>query len=206
MRAMPDDDARSRSRARKLPTQARARETVAAIVEAAARILEERGHAGFSTNAVAERAGVGIGSLYQYFPRKDALIAALLERETSLLCHEAGLALRRQDAVAALRDVIEACVAHQFRRPGLARLLDFEEARLPLDEVTRRASDAFEEIVVATLALPGVPRQADRRTAARDVVAIVKGIVDAAGMRGESDARAVATRVARAVFGYLGGD
>ena len=55
------------------------------IVEAAARILEQAGLGAFTTNAVAQRAGVSIGSLYQYFPRKEALIGALIIRETSLL-------------------------------------------------------------------------------------------------------------------------
>jgi AcrR family transcriptional regulator len=65
---------------RKKPTQARSRVTVEAILTAAARILIERGYAGMTTVAVAERAGVSVGSLYQYFPGKDALVAALFER------------------------------------------------------------------------------------------------------------------------------
>ncbi len=65
---------------RKKPTQARSRATVEAILTAAARVLVERGYAGMTTVAVAERAGVSVGSLYQYFPGKDALLAALFER------------------------------------------------------------------------------------------------------------------------------
>ena len=75
---MPDSPYKSRSTPRKAPRQARSLATVSAIVEAAARILEERGHEGFSTNAVAERAGVSVGSLYQYFPRKDAIYKRLI--------------------------------------------------------------------------------------------------------------------------------
>ena len=52
-------------------------------MEAAARILEERGLEGYTTNAVAERAGFSIGSLYQYFPNKDAITIALIQRETA---------------------------------------------------------------------------------------------------------------------------
>ena len=66
--------------------------TVRVIVEATARVLEERGHGGFSTNAVAEQAGVSVGSLYQYFPSKDALIGALVVRETSMLIEDAEVA------------------------------------------------------------------------------------------------------------------
>jgi AcrR family transcriptional regulator len=55
---------------RKQPSQARSKATVDAIVEAAARILGDQGWAGFTTNKVAEAAGVSIGSYYQYFPDK----------------------------------------------------------------------------------------------------------------------------------------
>ena len=66
---------------RRIPRQARAAETVAAILEATAQVLEAGGLASFTTNAVAERAGVSIGTLYQYFSDKDALMAAIAERE-----------------------------------------------------------------------------------------------------------------------------
>jgi AcrR family transcriptional regulator len=67
--------------ARKRPVQARSRDTVATILEAAAHVLERRGYAGVTTNHVAVRAGVSIGSIYQYFPDKEALLAALVERD-----------------------------------------------------------------------------------------------------------------------------
>ena len=66
---------------RRTPRQARAGETVSTILEAAAQVLEAGGLAGFTTNAVAERAGVSIGTLYQYFADKQALLRALAERE-----------------------------------------------------------------------------------------------------------------------------
>lgn len=65
-------------RPRKLPAQERSRQTVAAILEAAARILAEEGVAAFNTNRVAGKAGVSVGSLYQYFPNKQALVRSLL--------------------------------------------------------------------------------------------------------------------------------
>ena len=65
---------------RKSPRQKRSREMVARLLDATATTLGERGLDGTTTNHIAERAGVSIGSLYQYFPDKDALVAALLER------------------------------------------------------------------------------------------------------------------------------
>ncbi len=64
---------------RKKPRQRRSQQTVAAILEAAARILVDDGYAKLTTNHVAEVAGVSIGSLYQYFPNKQALVLALAE-------------------------------------------------------------------------------------------------------------------------------
>ena len=61
-----------------MPGQARSQETVNIILEASARILESDGFRGFNTNAIATKAGVSIGSLYQYFPNKDAIILALI--------------------------------------------------------------------------------------------------------------------------------
>lgn len=65
---------------RKMPQQKRSREMVARLLDATATLLAERGLDNTTTNHVAERAGVSIGSLYQYFPDKDALIEALLVR------------------------------------------------------------------------------------------------------------------------------
>jgi len=65
---------------RRRPRQARAQATVDSILEAAAQVLQ-RGVDDFNTNAVAERAGVSIGTLYQYFPNKDAILVAVARRE-----------------------------------------------------------------------------------------------------------------------------
>jgi len=73
----PMTDGKVVENARATPRQRRSRATVDAILEAAAQVLEASGEAGFNTNAVAERAGVGVGSLYRYFPDKRAILVAL---------------------------------------------------------------------------------------------------------------------------------
>jgi len=189
---------------RKTPAQSRAVETVAIILEAAARILEERGFAGYTTNAVAERAGVSVGSLYQYFPGKDALTVALIERETaSLLADIAGL-WDEPSFEARLGGLIRAAVTHQMRRPALAVLLDFEERRLPLSERYERVADQIHRQLIATLEDAGLPTDGDRATAAQDLLAITRGMIDVAGECGETDAAALERRVTRALYGYLG--
>lgn len=64
---------------RKIPRQARAQATVEAIIVATAQLLTEQGFVNLTTARVAERAGVSIGSLYQYFPNKQGLAAAVVD-------------------------------------------------------------------------------------------------------------------------------
>jgi len=68
---------RPRTNPRKIASQERSRATVDALVEATARILIKEGYDRASTNKIAAVAGVSIGSLYQYFPSKEALVAAV---------------------------------------------------------------------------------------------------------------------------------
>ena len=66
---------------RKTPSQARSAWTVDLILQAAAQVLEARGEDWLTTKSVAECAGVSIGTLYQYFPNRDAILVALADRE-----------------------------------------------------------------------------------------------------------------------------
>lgn len=74
---------KSRAKTRRTPVQRRASDTVDALLQATAQILIRGGPAALSTNAVAARAGVSIGSLYQYFPNKQALVDALVARQAA---------------------------------------------------------------------------------------------------------------------------
>ena len=104
---------------RRSPRQARARATWEAIIEAAAQILERHGPEGLNTNAVAERAGVSIGTLYQYFPDKHAILAAAARRELG----EAAPLTRRQGAlVAALIALVERLGGLGGRQPAITRV------------------------------------------------------------------------------------
>jgi AcrR family transcriptional regulator len=101
---------------RRDPKQLRSRAIVDAILEAGRRILEAEGPGALTTNHVAERAGVSIGSLYRYFPNKEAVIAAVCAKETQ-------------------RDVTEICSAEHWAidelplRQALAAIVDFQIAR-----------------------------------------------------------------------------
>ena len=65
---------------RKKPVQERAKETVETIITATAHILDKEGFEKVSTNKIAEKAGISVGSLYQYFPTKDAIFAFMMDR------------------------------------------------------------------------------------------------------------------------------
>lgn len=193
---------------RKTARQMRATKTVEAIVEGAARILETVGLEGYTTNAVAARAGVSIGSLYQYFPNKDAITLALIERESALLLKEVEAATAEPDWKAALRLMVAAAVRHQLNRPALARLLDLEEARLPVRDATGSGSGAIFTAVGAVIArgmpapaLPGISSGVEQFTS--DVIGITRGMTDMAGHRHEVDRLDLTLRVEHAVFGYL---
>lgn len=185
---------------RKAPSQSRAEETVAAIVEAAAQVLETEGFEGFNTNAVARRAGVSIGSLYQYFPGKDALTVALIHRETKRFYDDMAIALTKRSAKAALEYLIGAAVRQQLQRPMLARLLDIEEGRPALQG---EVGTSELENLFATIIQRAIPKHTRPEVAAGDLFAIIRGMVDAAGQRGETDMASVEHRLRAAVFGYL---
>jgi len=109
---------------RKIPQQARSRETVAAILQASTYILIEDGWRGFTTNRVAERAGVNISSLYQYFPNKTAILAAL--REAHVVDSRTALLEAISDTKDPIRSMVRALIASHRVAPQLHRVLTEE--------------------------------------------------------------------------------
>ncbi len=108
---------------RRIPRQARAAETAATILEGAAQILEANGLAGFTTNAVAERAGVSIGTLYQYFADKNAILLALAKQQVGLGLADIARALSGEidpTPEGRVRAMVRAAV-HAFRGRQRAR-------------------------------------------------------------------------------------
>ncbi len=93
---------------RRQPVQARAQRTVAAILQAAAQILVKEGEAALTTNRIAERAGVSIGTLYQYFPDKQAIFRAMVDGQ-------------RREAIAAIEAWLDKASAQGLAREAVAR-------------------------------------------------------------------------------------
>ena len=169
---------------RRSPRQKRAAETVAAIFEATAQILQREGRDHLSTNRIAERAGVSIGSLYQYFPDKNAILVALARREfakgeaaaLAAIAAAQGLPLEERT-----RRVIRALIAtfetrHRVRRHLLETLLAqglHQELMRPVEAIAQaiaqRAADIAPQLdpqsapvrlFVLTRAVTGVIRAA----------------------------------------------
>jgi AcrR family transcriptional regulator len=111
---------------RKKPRQSRAQVTVDAILDATAHILVRDGYEGLSTNKVAERAGVSIGSLYQYFPGKESLIGELLDRysdEIHVMVVSMIAELGSAEPALCTRALVTAMIDVKLRSPRLAKVL-----------------------------------------------------------------------------------
>ena len=134
---------------RKQASQARSRATVDALVEATARILVRESFDRASTNRIAEEAGVSIGSLYQYFPSKEALVAAVIDRHQQELMRVVTGSLGEVAALPmaqAVRRLVALAVEAHRLDPKLHRVLAEQiprVGRLKNKEVFNRESYAL---------------------------------------------------------------
>jgi AcrR family transcriptional regulator len=140
---------------RKTPKQARAQVTVDAILTATAELLVELGYERTTTNAIARRAGVSIGSLYQYFPNKEALFTALCEQHmnemTALLIGEIG-SLRGRPLDEAIRPLVKALLRAHAVAPALHRVFIEQVPRINGLERVQQVDRMLVEVMSAELA------------------------------------------------------
>jgi len=165
---------------RKQPQQARSSELVATVLEAAVQVLAKEGAQRFTTARVAEKAGVSVGSLYQYFPNKAAILFRLQSdewRQTSELlrgilenagqpplmrlrtlvhafirseCEEAAIRVALNDAVPLYRDAPE---AREAKKSGSRTVQLFMQEVLPAASDAARASAG--DLIKQTLSAVG---------------------------------------------------
>lgn len=190
---------------RKQPRQARSRTTTAALLEAAAHILGERGWPATTTNAVAERAGVSIGSLYQYFPNKLALVEAVRQRHfeevLAVLAAAADPRAPRRQRIAAL---VDGMIGVHARHPAAYRVLLEEapraqEGRRARDSFLSECSRAYEELYLVNARHAA----ADSRAAAGVLAAAIAGVVHAAAHNGTLRSPGVRRELLRLLEAYL---
>ena len=137
-----------------MPNQARSIDTMEALLRATAHILEKDGYDRLTTNRVAEKAGVSIGSLYQYFPNKDALVLAVGERHfdemRALLYERLGRTVVPAGLAGTVGDVIAMLVATHTKNPRLHAALSERVLRTGI--LKRRAAHLQEDIYRPLLA------------------------------------------------------
>ncbi|NBP52207.1 MAG: TetR/AcrR family transcriptional regulator, partial [Actinobacteria bacterium] len=161
---------------RKAPRQDRSRRTVERILAAAAHIFDEDGYAATTTNEIAAMAEVSIGSLYQYFPNKDAILVALGRRHVETVAAGLTHLLGGVGPDADLRAVIDVVVrflVDQHAHDGLHRLVAHEAPRTP--ELVAELDRARVLLVgfAAELLAGRLPAGADTELVASMMVAVV---------------------------------
>jgi AcrR family transcriptional regulator len=153
--------------ARRQPSQARSEQTVRVIFEAVAQVLNEQGEAALTTNRIAERAGVSIGTLYQYFDSKEAIVMAMLARKRERVMRQLDDLLSEVNPHATQpREVLRQCVrlyVHAFGQGGrgerplirMAWRLDLHEAlQASMREAAERISSHLQRIAHPQLRPP----------------------------------------------------
>ena len=169
-------------RPRKRPVQQRSRFTVDQILEAAARVFGERGYAGTTTNHIAERAGVSIGSLYQYFPNKDTILVALharhMESTSEVLRRMMEEALGEKKAPEhLLRRFVRQVIEVHASEPALHHVLLYEGPRTPeLSKKVHAIEDSMAHAVEQILAERGGISRLHAKHAAYLVVHVVENM------------------------------
>jgi AcrR family transcriptional regulator len=136
---------------------------VDAILQAAAEVFADLGYARTTTNKIAERAGVSVGSLYQYFPNKDSLLLQLLQQHMTEGNRVLDVALTRladpnTPLEAGLRQLLQDLTALHQADPALTRALSTSVLRQSpaLDEVHKDDEIYLERVVTVLSRRPDV--------------------------------------------------
>jgi AcrR family transcriptional regulator len=188
---------------RKSPIQSRSSHTVDIILEAAARILEQQGIGAYTTNSIARHAGVSVGSLYQYFPHKDAVTAALIGRESSRLLNSIRAASDIEDWQAALKSMIYVALAHHRTRPRLIHMLEVEARRLAIRRQRMRMLIEIRNAVTMVLRKREGSEHTHAESSAWALLTVVRTLCRVYEHRHEVTLDELERRVNRAVFNYL---
>ncbi|MBE9373749.1 TetR/AcrR family transcriptional regulator [Saccharopolyspora sp. HNM0983] len=188
---------------RRMPKQQRSRELVGRILSTAGELFAERGYAETTTNAVADRAGVSVGSLYQFFADKDEILTALQEEWTTRLGAALDERLRADlgaEPAETIENVLDIHAAFNRDPPGLLGFLLTSPTPAPSEP---RVIDAIRGRLVEKLEIlaPQMPDQR-RFTAASMIVHISNGLYTVGLTAGATDA-AVRAEVRQALLHYV---
>ena len=173
---------------RKKPRQRRSHVTVESIFEATIQVLLANGLEAITTTQIAERAGVGVGSLYQYFPNKNALLAAVVQRHVGGVA-DATIAACRSVHGAGIREMcatmMSAFVDAKTRRPEVSRALYLPSAAVNADAIVRAESIRCGQAVQQMLASAGDVKIAELQVVSRmlvgSIVAPTRAVIEGGG-------------------------
>jgi AcrR family transcriptional regulator len=145
----------ARTSPRKSPKQERSQATVQAVLTAAAQVLVRVGYDRANTGLIAEAAGVSVGSVYQYFPNKDAVFRNLLEQGLEDLIAktvEALAPLAEGTLAEQVRAFVTTLIAFKAENPKLHHVLKTELGRLDGSRIVRRMTERYLELTRAAFA------------------------------------------------------
>lgn len=146
--------ARAKTEPRKRPRQSRSRVLYDALIEATRRVLASEGVEAVTTARVAELAGVSIGSLYQYFPSREALIAAVIDHKLESDLHELMPLIERLGQAElddAIRGLVEVVVRYYRDETPLYREMVAAMAAVDREQHVRRMLEGFDKVIVTVL-------------------------------------------------------
>jgi AcrR family transcriptional regulator len=197
---------------RKLASQERSRSTVDALLEATARILMKEGYGRASTNRIAELAGVSIGSLYQYFPSKEALVAAVIDhhaQEVSAVTRNALVKVAARPIEVAAREFVSVAIDAHRVNPKLHGVLAEQIPRVGrLENIEANVREGYALVRGYLEAHRDEIDVADLDLAAFILVTVVEALTHAAVLRrpdilADGKARHFVDDVTRLVVRYL---
>ncbi len=199
--------ARQPTKPRKRPTQARSQATVEVILEATTHVLVKEGFGGASTNKMAKVAGVSIGSLYQYFPNKEALVGALIERHVQGMMELVQSALLESPDASVpsiVRSLITGILSAHRMNPKLHKVIVEQVPRLgSLNRIQDIDRQMMALITQTMLSRQKELAPKDLEIAGFILVHAVQAVTHAAVLAGTIDNEALIDELCAMILGYL---
>jgi AcrR family transcriptional regulator len=198
-----------RTAPRKRPRQERSAATVDAIVEAASRHFATHGYEAATTNGIAKSAGTSVGSLYQYFPSKDAIAVEIIRRYRAdrLAFVRSRLdTLGEKPLASVVRALFTSVLQAEGIQPELYRVLIEQVLRTSARREVRGYEEKLEAIVVAALGrVQPRPQVEDPALAAFVMVRLVLALIHSANADAHRySTEALANELTKLVVAYLG--
>ena len=175
---------------RKKPQQRRSRVTIETIFEAAIQVLLANGLERITTIQIAERAGVSVGSLYQYFPNKNALLAAIVKRHVGQVC-DATIAACNSAHGKTIGEMcatmMDAFVDAKTRRPEVSRALYLPSAAVNADAIVKeesgRCAQAVHDMLITASDAKIAQPQLVSKVLIGSIVGPTRAVIEAGGNR-----------------------